>query len=120
MEENKTKRIITKEQIDTVLGSFSKAETKAKEENLESGIDFEKAKEVINSFEGLSVETVISIISTAILTLPLEAMALVVDTSKKALKAKASITLLKLLAGDDKQQESGVCSDPENKEQKNG
>ena len=89
----------------------------------ESRIDFDKAKEVLRSFEGISVQTAVAILSTALLLLPLGAIAAVLDMGKSAIRAKTLSAFFKMLGGagcpDCKGCEDcadGACPVPETKE----
>lgn len=107
-----------------MVETLTKAEEHAGEEEAkESGIDFEKAKEVLKSLEGASVHTVVAILSTALLLLPLGAIAAVLDMGKSAIRAKTLSAFFKMLGGagcpDCKGCEDcadGACPVPETKE----
>lgn len=99
METNKKEEVelITKEQVDHVVETLTKAEEHAgKEEANESKIDFEKSKEVLRSLEGASIQTVITILSTTLLLLPLGAIATVLDMGKSVSRIKAMSALFKV------------------------
>lgn len=117
--------LITKEQVDRVIETITQVQKDYAEEegSNKSRFDFDKTKEVLRSLEGVSVQTVVTILSTAILLLPLNAMITVLDMGKTAIKSKTLSTLYKVLTGsgcpDCKGGEKctdSTCPNPETKE----
>lgn len=86
MKEKETE-IISKEMIEDVVSSINKSmgELTPKEEG---GIDYEKVKEVLSSFEGLSIKTMVALIVTTLLMLPMDAITAILDMGKQVIKMK--------------------------------
>lgn len=104
MEQKKTDEVelITKEQVDHVVESLTKAREHAGQEKAnKSKVDFEKTEEVLRSLEGKSIHTVVAILTTAFLILPIDAVAAVVDMGKGIIRAKAVSDFLKALGSAD-------------------
>lgn len=99
MEEKKTGdvKLITKEQVDHVVETITKAQKDAGEK--ESKIDFEKAKEIIKSFEGTSIHTVTLALSSAFILLPINSIVTALDMGKSVIKVKTLSALFNVFGG---------------------
>lgn len=83
--------IISKEEIDKVINVLNEAEKESIAEDEKLSIT--KVKEVISDFEGHTTQTIVGILNTAFLLLPVGAIMAVMDMGKKAFLAKFTVEL---------------------------
>lgn len=88
MEEKEKHEPISKEMVEKVINSLTKAVAAVPVQE-DSNFDLNKVKEVINSLEGCTADTVICILSSAFLLLPAEAIKTVIDMGKRTFVGKA-------------------------------
>lgn len=90
--EKVTVETISKEEIEKVINTITKAGEEVDMNNKE--LDLVKVKEVISNFEGCTPQTIVGALTTALLLLPLAGIMTVIDIGKEAFAAKAMSELI--------------------------
>lgn len=104
--EKVTVETISKEEIEKVINTITKAGEEVDMNNKE--LDLVKVKEVISNFEGCTPQTVVGALATALLLLPAGGIMAVIKMGKEALAAKAMSELMGMV---DKEYNNCECEE---------